>query len=188
MRGLIGPREVPRLWERHLVNCAVVADLIPRSCAVIDLGSGAGLPGIVLAMMRPDCRVVLLEPVARRVAFLDECVRALGLGNAAVHRGRAEEMVGQLAGDVVVARAVAPLERLAGLALGLARPGGVVLAVKGSRAAQEVERAGTVLRRLGVHDISIVDVGGGRVGAAATVVRMSAGRRGRRALGPRKAG
>ena len=137
-QGLIGPRETARLWDRHLINCAAVAELVPPASSLIDLGSGAGLPGVVLAMLLPDSEVVLLEPLARRVAFLEECVRALGLGNAAVHRGRAEDVAGQLAADVVTARAVAPMERLAALALGLVHPGGLVLAIKGAAAAQEL--------------------------------------------------
>ena len=136
-RGLIGPRETARLWDRHLINCAAVAELVPPTSSLIDLGSGAGLPGVVLAMLLPDSEVVLLEPLARRAAFLEECVRTLGLGNAAVHRGRAEEVAGQLEADVVTARAVAPMGRLAPLALGLVRPGGLVLAIKGAAAAEE---------------------------------------------------
>src|SRR6516165_7275080 len=112
-RGLIGPREVPRLWERHLLNSAAVAELVPHPCSLVDLGSGAGLPGIVLALLLPDVTVTLLEPMLRRVTFLEECVHALGLANAQVCRGRAEDLAGQLAADVVTARAVAPLGRLA---------------------------------------------------------------------------
>ena len=172
--GLIGPREPGRLWDRHLMNCAAVAELVPDTCSVIDLGSGAGLPGVVIAMLRPDAKVILLEPMARRVAFLEECVRVLGLANTSVCRGRAEDVAGQLAADVVTARAVAPLERLAGLALGLARPGGLVLALKGAGAAQEVARAGAVLRRLGARDVTIVHPGSGKVSPPPTVIRMTA--------------
>jgi 16S rRNA (guanine527-N7)-methyltransferase len=172
--GLIGPREPGRLWERHLMNCAAVAELVPDTCSVIDLGSGAGLPGVVIAMLRPDAKVVLLEPMARRVAFLEECVRVLGLANTSVCRGRAEEVAGQLAADVVTARAVAPLERLAGLALGLTRPGGVVLAMKGAGAAEEVARAGPVLRRLGARDVTIVHPGSGKVSPPPTVIQLTA--------------
>jgi 16S rRNA (guanine527-N7)-methyltransferase len=174
-RGLIGPRETARLWDRHLMNCAAVAELVPRPATVIDLGSGAGLPGIVIAMLVADARVVLLEPMARRAAFLEECVAGLGLANATVCRGRAEEMAGRLVADVVVARAVAPLDRLAGLALGLVRPGGLVLAVKGAGAAQELARARRVLRRLGARDAAVVHAGSGRVSPPATVVRLTAG-------------
>ncbi|MER2093793.1 MAG: 16S rRNA (guanine(527)-N(7))-methyltransferase RsmG, partial [Saccharopolyspora rectivirgula] len=114
-RGLIGPREVDRLWERHLLNSAVVAELLPPNSRVVDVGSGAGLPGIPLAIVRPDIEMVLLEPMARRVAWLEEAVTELGL-DVEVVRGRAEEgpVRDELAGqDVVTARAVAPMERLA---------------------------------------------------------------------------
>ncbi len=174
-RGLIGPAEAARLWDRHLINCAVVADLIPRPSWVVDLGSGAGLPGLVLALLLPDVRVTLVEPMARRVAFLTECISELDLGHVDVRRGRAEELAGQLAADVVTARAVAPLDRLAGLALGLARPGGLILAIKGASAAQEVTRAAPVLRRLGARDVQIIQAGSGLVTDPATVVRFTAG-------------
>jgi len=173
-RGLIGPRETARLWDRHLMNCAALAELVPHPASVIDLGSGAGLPGIVIAILVPDVRVVLLEPMARRAAFLEECVRDLRLGNATVRRGRAEDLAGELTADVVVARAVAPMQRLAGLALGLARPGGLVLALKGAGAEQELARARGVLRRLGARDAAVVQAGSGRVSPAATVIRLTA--------------
>ena len=177
-RGLIGPRETARLWERHLMNCAAVADLVPRPTAgrsVIDLGSGAGLPGIVMAMLLPDAEIILLEPMARRVAFLEECVRLLGLRNAAVYRGRAEEAAGRLVTDVVTARAVAPLERLAGMAAALVRPGGLVLAMKGAGAQQEIARARPVLDRLGARDVMVVHAGRGKVSPPPTVVRFTVG-------------
>jgi 16S rRNA (guanine527-N7)-methyltransferase len=175
-RGLIGPNEIPRVWERHLLNCAVVADLVPGPCSLADLGSGAGLPGIVLALLLPDTEVTLLEPMARRAAFLTECVSGLGLGNARVWRARAEELAGTLAVDVVTARAVAPLGRLAALAVRLLRPGGSVLAIKGAKAAQEVQAARGALARLGVQDVEVLRVGSGRVDPAATVVRLTVGR------------
>jgi 16S rRNA (guanine527-N7)-methyltransferase len=174
-RGLIGPRETARLWDRHLMNCAALAELVPHPSSVVDLGSGAGLPGIVIAILVPDARVVLLEPMARRAAFLEECVAELGLGNATVRRGRAEDLAGELAADVVVARAVAPMHRLAGLALGLTRPGGLVLALKGAGAARELARARPVLRRLGARDAAVVQAGSGRVSPPATVVRLTLG-------------
>jgi 16S rRNA (guanine527-N7)-methyltransferase len=174
-RGLIGPREVPRLWERHLLNSAAVAELVPHPCSLVDLGSGAGLPGIVLALLLPDVTVTLLEPMLRRVTFLEECVHALGLANTQVCRARAEELAGQLSADVVTARAVAPLDRLAGLALGLVRPGGTVLAIKGAGARREVAAARQVLRGLGVRSVDVVRTGDGKVDPAATVVRLTAG-------------
>jgi 16S rRNA (guanine527-N7)-methyltransferase len=174
-RGLIGPRETPRLWDRHLINCAAVAELVPPGSSLIDLGSGAGLPGVVLAMLLPDSEVVLLEPLARRAAFLEECVAALGLGNAVVRRGRAEEVGGQLAADVVTARAVAPMQRLAALAVPLVRPGGLVLAIKGAAAEEELAQAGPVLRELGVKDAAVVEAGRGKVSPPPTVVRLVAG-------------
>jgi 16S rRNA (guanine527-N7)-methyltransferase len=189
-RGLIGPREAARLWERHIMNCAALAELVPHPSSVIDLGSGAGLPGIVIAIMVPDASVVLLEPMARRAAFLEECVADLGLGNATVRRGRAEDLAGELAADVVVARAVAPMQRLAGLALGLVRPGGLVLALKGAGAEQELARARPVLRRLGARDAAVVQAGSGRVSPPATVVRLTAGSAAsrRRTLAPARTG
>src|SRR5687768_3453683 len=139
VRGLIGPREAPRLWERHLLNCAAVAELISPAATVIDVGSGAGLPGIVLAVARPDISVILVEPLARRTAFLDEAVSLLGLADqVTVERGRAEEFVGRLSAEVVTARAVAPLDRLAGWCLPLTTLGGRLLALKGMTAADEV--------------------------------------------------
>jgi 16S rRNA (guanine527-N7)-methyltransferase len=147
VRGLIGPREVPRLWDRHLLNSAAIASLVPAGARVVDVGSGAGLPGIPLALARPDLTVTLLEPLARRVAFLAECVDRLGLDRVTVVRGRAEEgpIRRELGGaDVVTARAVAPLDRLAGWCLPLLRPGGLLLAMKGSTAAEELAAAGAL--------------------------------------------
>ena len=172
-RGLLGPREVPRLWDRHLLNCAVVAELIERRRGtLLDLGSGAGLPGLVLAMVLPDTAVTLLEPMERRCRFLTECVTELGLANVSVLRGRAEDVT--LRTDVVTARAVAPLPRLAELALGVVRPGGMDLAIKGRTAAEELRAAGPVLRRIGARDAQVVRAGQGKVVPATTVVRFFA--------------
>ena len=172
-RGLLGPREVPRLWDRHRLNCAVVAELIERRRGtLLDLGSGAGLPGLVLAMVLPDVTVTLLEPMERRCRFLTECVTELGLANVSVLRGRAEDVT--LRTDVVTARAVAPLPRLAELALGVVRPGGMVLAIKGRTAAEELRAAGPVLRRIGARDAQVVRAGQGKVVPATTVVRFFA--------------
>jgi 16S rRNA (guanine527-N7)-methyltransferase len=142
-RGLVGPREAGRIWERHLVNSAVLAVLVPTGSRVVDLGSGAGLPGLPIAIARPDLEVVLLEPLLRRTRFLDEVVDRLDLGDrVTVHRGRAEEGSRALPpADVVVSRAVAPLDRLVPWSLGLLRPGGQMLALKGDRAEGELAAA-----------------------------------------------
>lgn len=152
VRGLIGPREAPRLWGRHLLNCAAVGELIPLGASVVDVGSGAGLPGIVLAVARPDLTVTLVEPLARRTAFLTEAVTALDLtGTVTVLRARAEELVGDALtpADIVTARAVAPLDRLAAWCLPLAARGGRLLALKGAAAADEVARHRIAIDRLG---------------------------------------
>ena len=175
VRGLIGPREVPRLWDRHILNSAAIAELVPWPSALIDLGSGAGLPGIVLALLLPDVSVTLLERMARRTEFLRECVRELGLSNVEVVEAQAEEAAGRLTADVITARAVAPLVRLAPLALALVRPGGLVLAIKGAGAERELAVARRVLRRLRVRDAGVIAAGGGKVDQAATVIRLIAG-------------
>ena len=129
-RGLIGPAEAGRIWERHLVNSGLIIELLPAaSRSLADLGSGAGLPGVVLAILRPDLHVTLIEPMLRRTAFLGECVRILGLKNAEICRGRAEDVAGEIQADVVTSRAVARLDRLANLSAGIGRPGGLVLAI-----------------------------------------------------------
>jgi len=179
VRGLIGPREVARLWSRHLANCAVLEELVPAGSLVADVGSGAGLPGLPLALVRPDLRVVLVEPLLRRATFLGEAVTALGLDDRVeVVRGRAEEQ--SLAVDVVTARAVAPLDRLAGWTLPLARVGGILLALKGDGAADEVAASAAALERLGGGQIEVLTCGAGVVEPPTTVVkvvRLTAGRR-----------
>ena len=182
-RGLIGPRETSRLWDRHLLNCAMVAQLVPDSGDLVDIGSGAGLPGIVLAMLRPKVQVVLLEPLLRRSVFLEECLSQLDLPNATVVRARAEEMAGVIKADVATARAVAPLDRLAGWAAGLLRPGGQILAIKGQAAEEELAAARPVLSRLGVRSAEVLRLGHGRVVPATTVVRVVIGVRGREEQG-----
>ncbi len=177
-RGLIGPREVPRLWDRHLLNCAVAVPLVPQGADVIDVGSGAGLPGIVWAIVRSDIRVTCLEPLQRRATFLEEAVAELGLtGRVQVVRGRAEDIVRgrgpvtSLRARVVTARAVAPMERLAGWTVPLVQPGGELLALKGRSAAEEVEASRSVMERLGIVSVEIVECGEGVVDPVTTVVR-----------------
>jgi 16S rRNA (guanine527-N7)-methyltransferase len=172
-RGIIGPAEAGRIWDRHLLNCAAIARLVPSRASVADVGSGAGLPGIVLALLLPSARVTLVESLARRATFLEECVAELELANTEVVRGRAEELSGQVAADVVTARAVAPLDRLAALCLGLLRPGGRVLAMKGASAEAELARARPALMRLGVTEARVTTVSGADAAATATVVVLS---------------
>ncbi|MCA0328624.1 MAG: 16S rRNA (guanine(527)-N(7))-methyltransferase RsmG [Actinobacteria bacterium] len=179
VRGLIGPRETGRLWSRHVANCAVLEELVPHGVSVADIGSGAGLPGLPLALVRPDLRVVLVEPLLRRATFLGEAVEALGLADRVeVLRGRAEEQ--KLAVDVVTARAVAPLERLAGWTLPHVVVGGVLLALKGEGAAEEVASSQQALEKVGGGQAEVLLCGAGVVEPPTTVVRvvrMTAGRR-----------
>jgi 16S rRNA (guanine527-N7)-methyltransferase len=143
-RGLIGPREPERIWDRHLLGGAVLGTFVPSAADVVDLGSGAGLPGIPLAIARPDLHVTLVEPMQRRVLFLEDVVRTLDL-RVTVRRARAQELA-PASCQVVVARALAPLPELLVLALPLLRPGGQLLAVKGEQAAAEMAAAAGVLR------------------------------------------
>jgi 16S rRNA (guanine527-N7)-methyltransferase len=136
-RGMLGPREAERVWERHLLNSAAIAPLLPHAATVVDLGSGAGLPGIPLAIARPDLRIVLLEPLQRRVRFLTDCLVRLALPGVVIHHGRAEQGIAAPA-DVVVARAVASFDKLLRLSRPLLHTRGMLLAIKGENAAREV--------------------------------------------------
>lgn len=175
-RGLIGPREVPRLWERHLLNCAVLSEVVPEGVTVCDVGSGAGLPGIPLALVREDLKITLLEPLLRRTNFLTEVVELLGLDHVTVARGRAEEVMGTMPPvHVVTARAVAPLDRLATWGIPLLRPYGEMLALKGDTAEEELKSAATALSKLGAVGTSVLHVGEGVVDPLSTVVRVEVG-------------
>ncbi|MCF2126893.1 16S rRNA (guanine(527)-N(7))-methyltransferase RsmG [Streptomyces sp. NBC_01723] len=175
-RGLIGPREVPRLWERHLLNCAVLSEVVPEGVTVCDVGSGAGLPGIPLALVRDDLKITLLEPLLRRTNFLTEVVELLGLDHVTVVRGRAEEVMGKMPPvHVVTARAVAPLDRLATWGIPLLRPYGEMLALKGDTAEEELKAAATALSKLGAEKTSVLQVGEGVVDPLSTVVRVEVG-------------
>ncbi len=160
LRGLIGPREVPRLWDRHLLNCAAPAELIPPGARVADIGSGAGLPGLVLALVRDDIKVILIEPLQRRCDFLNEAIPALGLtSRVTVRRGKAD-IVPPSQADIVTSRAVSALEQLAAWSLPHAKIGGRLLALKGQRAAEEIEPARPVLAKWGADkDVSIISCG-----------------------------
>jgi 16S rRNA (guanine527-N7)-methyltransferase len=178
-RGLLGPREVGRLWERHLLNSAAVGELLGPGERVIDIGSGAGLPGIPLAIARPDLGVVLLEPLLRRSEFLTEAVGELGLAVEVV-RGRAEEpwIRDQFgARDVVVSRAVAALDKLTKWSMPLLRPGGRMVAIKGERAPEEVEAHRRVMAASGAVDVRVVTCGANYLYPPATVVLARRGTR-----------
>jgi 16S rRNA (guanine527-N7)-methyltransferase len=166
-RGIIGPREHERVWDRHLANSAALAPLIPDGVRVVDVGSGAGLPGIPIALLRPDLEIELLEPMQRRVDFLVECLAALGLERVAVRRGRAPE---DLTGDrdtLVIARAVAPLSKLIAATRPVLAAGGTVLAIKGQAAQAEMDtvRADKQPVRLELLTASFADL-------PATVIRV----------------
>lgn len=176
VRGLIGPREVPRLWERHLVNCALLAEAIPHGADVCDIGSGAGLPGLVLAIARPDLSVTLVEPLLRRSTFLAEAVIELGLENVEVVRARAEELHGEREFSIVTSRAVAPLDRLLGWSMPLVRQGGELVAMKGSSVRDEIAAADKVLRRHGGEDVRVEEYGVDAVASPTIVVRVRATR------------
>jgi len=174
-RGLIGPREVSRLWERHVLNSAAVAEAVPPGARVVDVGSGAGLPGVPLGLARPDVRLALVEPMARRVQFLEEVVAELDVPWRVV-RGRAEERsvrsaVGPV--DIVTARAVAGLPRLVSWCRGLLRPGAQLVAMVGSRAVEELPALRPELEAAGMRDVHTRAVGAELGEAATTVVVMT---------------
>jgi 16S rRNA (guanine527-N7)-methyltransferase len=169
-RGFLGPREVDRIWDRHIANCAVVEELIPPNSKVFDIGSGAGLPGLVLAIVRPDITIGLIEPLMRRSEFLKEVVADLGISQqVTVMRGRAEELKGHTA-PVITARAVAPLGKLLTWSLPLTSKGGQILAMKGSSAAAEIAEASDILKG---RKAEIVLCGQGIVDPQTTVVRVT---------------
>lgn len=162
-RGFIGPREVPRLWERHILNCAVIEQVIPEGATVIDVGSGAGLPGIPLAIACPDLHITLIEPLLKRYNYLNEVTEKLGLDNVTVLRGRAEEgpIKKAVAGaDVVTSRAVAPLGKLAKWSLPLVRKGGEMIALKGSSVHEELERDAADIKKAGGGKAEVTTVHG----------------------------
>lgn len=152
-RGLLGPREAERVWTRHLINSAAIAPLLAIGSTLLDLGSGAGVPGVPLAIARPDLSVVLLDSVQRRVDFLREVVLALGLEDVRVVHARAEELAGRLRTDAVVARAVAPMDRLVRWGWPLVRPGGQLLAIKGASVAAELSGVRWPTDRIGAPEV-----------------------------------
>lgn len=179
VRGLIGPAEVPRLWTRHLLNCAVLGELVPEGCEVVDVGSGAGLPGLALAIGRPDLSLVLVEPLLRRSSWLEDVVSRLELSRVRVLRARAEQLGTHLRAPMVTARAVAPLSRLARWCLPLVAPGGELLAMKGANAQTELTGSADELRRLGAVGMEVVSAGAGILSDPTSVVRVRVGTSGR---------
>jgi 16S rRNA (guanine527-N7)-methyltransferase len=193
LRGLVGPREVDRLWERHLVNSGAVVPFLPSTGTIVDVGSGAGLPGVVIAAMRQDAQVVLLEPMERRTMWLTEVADTIGLSNVTVLRGRAEDQVGLLEADAVTARAVAALDKLYGWTLPLLRVGGRLVALKGGRARDEADAATAAGALLGggaaeilvaptlpgLEPTSVVVVEKTGPGTVASAARVSRGTEGR---------
>ena len=172
VRGLIGPREAPKLWDRHILNSAVLAEAVPDSATVCDIGTGAGLPGLVIAIARPDLRVTLVEPLLRRTTFLDEVVTELGLEHVTVVRGRAEDLHGRSTFDVVTSRAVAPLERLLGWSMPLVAPTGALVAMKGRSVHEEIASVADFLATWRCGEPEVFEVGVGLVDPPTTVVRI----------------
>ncbi len=173
VRGLIGPREAPRLWDRHLLNCAVLGELLPRGATVCDIGSGAGLPGLVLAIARPDLALTLVEPLLRRTTFLEEVCAELELANVEVLRGKADLLHGQRSFEVVTSRAVAPLDRLLGWSMPLVAPTGALVAMKGSSIREEIDAAVPVLRSLGCAPAEVLVLGEELLESTTIAVRVA---------------
>jgi len=171
-RGFIGPREVDRLWERHILNCAVIGEVMEHGATVADVGSGAGLPGIPLAIARPDLDITLIEPLLKRSVYLQEVVDKLGLPNVTVIRARAEDSPLPEPVDIVTSRAVAPLGKLAGWSLPLVRRGGEMIAMKGSSVGEELERDAALIRKAGGGRASISTVGDKHLAEPTTIIRV----------------
>ncbi|WP_223693049.1 16S rRNA (guanine(527)-N(7))-methyltransferase RsmG [Leifsonia poae] len=169
-RGLIGPLELPRLWSRHILNCAILAPLV-RAGRVGDVGSGAGLPGIVLAIARPDAQFVLIEPMERRIAWLSEQVEELALTNVEVVRARAEDARLDAPLDQVTARAVSAFRKLIPLTAPLLRDGGELVLMKGAGAAAEVDTAAKEIRKYRLHDVEVLTLGEGVLDEVTRVIR-----------------
>lgn len=175
-RGLLGPREIPRLWGRHVLNCAALAEVVPEGALVADVGSGAGLPGVALALARPDLMLLLIEPLDRRCQWLEEVVEDLGLSERVhVIRARAEQVVEEIDADVVTARAVTALKSLIPLTLPLVHGKGELIALKGRSAAEEIEKAQKIIRKYKGHDVRVDTVGEDFLEEPSTVVRIAVG-------------
>lgn len=172
-RGLIGPLEPPRLWTRHVLNSVVAAPLFSSGGRVADIGSGAGLPGLVLAIARPDVQWVLIEPMERRVAWLDEQVAALELDNVEVVRGRGEDWKQGAVLDAVTARAVSALRTLIPLTAPLVRDGGELILLKGANAEAEIAAAEKQIRKFKLSNVRVEPVGEGVIDEPTRVIRAT---------------
>ncbi len=168
--GLLGPREMPRLWTRHILNSAVVAELLNSGETVADVGSGAGLPGIPLAIVMPDVKFTLIEPMERRAAWLQQVVDELGLKNVEVIRARAEDVHGKRF-DVVTARALSAMPKLLRLTVPLAWAGGRILALKGGKAAEEIQEARPLMKKLGIASFELLTTGATLLAEPTSVVQ-----------------
>lgn len=173
VRGLIGPREADRLWDRHVLNSAVLSEAIPPEATVCDIGTGAGLPGVVVAIARPDITMTLVEPLLRRTTFLGEVVAELGLDHVEVVRGRADDLHDRRTFDVVTSRAVAPLDRLLGWSMPLVAPTGAMVAMKGRSAREEITAARGLFSTWRCAEPEVLDLGTGIVDPQTHVVRVS---------------
>jgi 16S rRNA (guanine527-N7)-methyltransferase len=168
--GLIGPLEPPRLWTRHVINSVLIAPLL-RPGVVGDIGTGAGLPGLVLAIARPDVDFVLIEPMERRVAWLEEQVGHLSLSNVTVRRARAEDVAQEFTLDQVTARAVSAFSKLIPLTVPLVRTGGELVFMKGVNAEREVEAASKAIRKYHLEDVEVLTLGAGQVDEVTRAIR-----------------
>jgi len=173
--GLLGPREIPKMWDRHVLNCAVVEELIPKGAVVADVGSGAGLPGLALAIARPDVQFVLIEPLERRVDWLDMVIEDLGLENIDVIRARSEQVFDSVDVDIVTARAVSAMKSLVPMTVPLLHGQGELLAIKGRSAANEIEKADKVLRKFKTVQSEVLSVGDELLEVPTTVARLTYG-------------
>jgi len=173
--GLLGPREVPIMWERHVLNCAVVQELLPRGGVVADVGSGAGLPGLALAIARPDVQFVLIEPLERRVDWLNMVIEDLGLENVDVIRARSEQVFDTVDVDIVTARAVSAMKSLVPMTVPLLHGQGELLAIKGKSATSEIEKAEKVLRKFKTTKAEVLTIGDELLEVPTTVARLTYG-------------
>ena len=171
--GLLGPREIPRMWDRHVLNCAVVQELLPKGALVADVGSGAGLPGVALAIARPDVQFILIEPLERRVEWLNMVIEDLALENIDVIRARSEQVFDTVDVDVVTARAVSAMKSLIPITVPLLHGEGELLAIKGRSAPAEIEKAEKVLRKFNTQSSEVLTVGDELLEVPTTVARLT---------------